>query len=108
MTAPGWAEEAVNRVLNLYGEMDWPVAHRKGPQLEAAATELSRLCVSGEEFELARKAMWRSGYLAGAYRPDWKGPPRGDDVEEAWKEWLEREEARAALKDQSKEAGDAP
>ena len=109
MTAPGWAEEAWRAAYEA-AMLDQYAVHL--PASKAAATELARLCVSREEYQavVAELEILRSREVqalgAGISLRSWHG------VEVAYNEGRDRLDrvlmsARAALKDQSKEAGDA-
>ena len=144
MTAPGWAEEAYRRAFT--------IAYAEGGSNQAAATELSRLCVSREEYERLEEELRKAKQPSWFYHPNYTenctysphevvdyhyDPEPGkhvfeiecarplpsiwctvhcltDDEREAMgtderfilTEHATEVEARAALTDQSKEAGD--
>ena len=120
MTAPGWAE-GVWLMADRAGEDAYVEAVQTGVTTEtqaheagkkAAATELARLCVGREKYQavVAELEILRSREVqalgAGLSLRSWHG------VEVAYNEGRDRLDrvlmsARAALKDQSKEAGDA-
>ena len=105
MTAPGWAEEAFRKAWGAGSEAAGnarPIREEMASaRRQAAAAELSRLCVSREEFERVREALTLAANRLHRCCVEFE---TGSKQFIEYSEWAQ--EARAALKDQFKEAGD--